>query len=210
MKSLTLNYTTLGWRFMHTKIFAAYFVGLWELVQDVALRNLDEFYNVDAAEGRWLDMIGNIFNLRRPFGISGNQFVLDIDRLDDPDVVLDGLAESVQDNLYRTLIKLRGASKNKLFTMQNIADMLKDILGRDQVIVEFRENTDQNGNYVPRYFRLLLTFKDSTVAKIFIGLVDLNPDILGKPMGYHYNIYCYWDPNADYGGGGDLAEEIEP
>lgn len=198
MKSLTLNMTTCGWRFMHTTIFAAYFIGLWELTQDVALRNLDEFYNINAAKGRWLDMIGNIFNLQRPFGISGNQFILDIDRLDDPEVILDGFPESVQDDLYRTLIQLRAASKNKLFTMKNIADMITDILGRDQVIVQFRENTDQNGNYVPRYFRILLTFKNSLVAKTFIGLVDLNPEILGKPMGYHYDIYCNWDPDADY------------
>lgn len=206
MKSLTLNWTTAGWRFMHAPIFSTNFVEQWKLIQDVALRNLDEFYNLNAASGAWLDMIGNIFNLRRPYGINGNQFVLNLDRLNDPSVVLNGYPESVSDQIYRILIQMRAASKNKLFTMKNIAEMITTVLGADQVIVQFRENTDVLGNYVPRYFRILLTFKESLTAKIFLGLVEMNPDLLGKPMGYHYDIYCNWDPDADYGTeGGGLA-----
>lgn len=199
MKSLTLNLTTMGWRFAHTPIFSKNFVEQCNLFQDVALQNLDEFYNIDAAQGVWLDMIGNIFNLKRPYGINGNQFVLNLDKLNDPTVVLNGYPESVSDNIYRILIKMRAASKNKLFTMKNIKEMLETVLGADNVNVQFRENTNVLEQYVPRYFRVLLTFRDALTAKIFLGLIDMNPDLLGKPMGYHYDIYCSYDPNAEYG-----------
>lgn len=189
----------MGWRFAHTPIFSKNFVEQCNLFQDVALQNLDEFYNIDAAQGVWLDMIGNIFNLKRPYGINGNQFVLNLDKLNDPTVVLNGYPESVSDNIYRILIKMRAASKNKLFTMKNIKEMLETVLGADNVNVQFRENTNVLEQYVPRYFRVLLTFRDALTAKIFLGLIDMNPDLLGKPMGYHYDIYCSYDPNAEYG-----------
>ena len=195
-KELTFSSATLGWRFAHTEIFLKHFIKQWELLQDVQIKNLDEYWNINAASGDWLKQIGAAFHVEKPQVLSGNAFILDIDMMDDPSVFLDGTNEDIADDIFRKIIILRSISTMKLFSIKNIADNLYEAFGSDQIKVEIFENTDINGNYKERYFRLLLTFKDTEMIKLFIGLQETFPLILiGKPMGVSYDIYVDYDPN---------------
>lgn len=195
-KELTFSTATLGWRFAHTEIFLKNFIKQWELLQDVQIKNLDEYWNINAASGEWLKQIGATFHVDKPQVLSGNAFILDIDMMDDPSVFLDGTNEDIADDIFRKIIILRSISTMKLFSIKNIADNLYQAFGSDQIKVEIFENTDVNGNYKERYFRLLLTFKNTEMIKLFIGLQETFPLILiGKPMGVSYDIYVDYDPN---------------
>lgn len=195
-KELTFSAATLGWRFAHTEIFLKHFIKQLELLQDVQIKNLDEYWNIEAANGKWLKQVGAIFRLNQPNSLSGDQFVLDIDKLDDPNVVLDGTTAEIPDALFRSLIVLRSASTMQLFSIPNIAKNLYQAFGSDKIKVEFFENTDNWGNPKPMYFRILITFKDYETVKTFVGLQDTYPLIMiGKPMGISYDIYGAHDPN---------------
>lgn len=195
-KQLTFSEATLGWRFAHTEIFLKHFIKQWELLQDVQIKNLDEFWNITDAVGLWLRELGAIFHVPNPQVIGDDAFVLDIDRMDVDSVVLDGTLADLADEMYRKVILIRSVSTMKLFSMKNIADAIYQAFGEDQVKVEFRENTDVMGNPKPMYFRLLLTFKDQEVAKLFAGMQESLPNILvGKPMGISYDVFVTCDPN---------------
>ena len=195
-KELTFSSATLGWRFAHTDIFLKHFIKQWELLQDVQIKNLDEYWNINIATGEWLKQIGATFHVEKPQILSGDAFILDIDIMDDPSIILDGTQDDIADSLFRKIIILRSISSMKLFSMKNIADNLYEAFGHDQIRVEFRENTDANNNPKERYFRMLLTFKDTNMIRLFIGLQETFPLILiGKPMGVSYDIYVDYDPN---------------
>lgn len=194
-QELAFSEATLGWRFSHTKIFLRHFIEQWELLQNVQLKNLDEYWNINQAGGKWLDQIGEVFSLSRPSGLNGEQFILDIDVLDGPRV-LDGDTLDIMDNMFRMLLLIRNRGAMKLFTMPNIASIMTEIFGEGNIKVEFRENTDLNGNYKPQYFRILLTFKDSDQYRLFTSIQSTNPTIFfGRPMGVSYDIFCDYDPD---------------
>ena len=195
-KELTFSSATLGWRFAHTDIYLRHFIKQWELLQDVQIKNLDEYWNINSATGEWLRQLGNIFHVDKPQILSGEAFILDIDQMDDPSVFMDGSMEDIADALFRKLILIRSASTMRLFSIPNIAENLYEAFGQDQIKVEVFENTDDQGNYRERYFRLLVTFKDTEMIKLFRGLQETFPLILiGKPMGVSYDIYVDYDPN---------------
>lgn len=196
-KELTFSEATLGWRFAHTDIFLKHFIKQWELLQDVQIKNLDEYWNINEATGKWLNQIGELFDTARVETVSEDAFLLNVSRLNVPEEArLNGKNEEVEDELFRKLILVRSLSVNKLFSMKNIAETLYEVFGRDQIKVEFRENITSQGVAKDRYFQLLLTFKDSDMIRAFNGMRLLRPNLfLGKPMGVSYNIYVIYDPN---------------
>lgn len=196
-KELTFSEATLGWRFAHTDIFLKHFIKQWKLLQDVQIKNLDEYWNINEATGQWLNQIGELFDTGRVETTSADAFMLNVSRLNDPDQAhLNGISEEVEDDLFRKIILVRSLSVNKLFSMKNIADTLYEVFGQDQIKVEFRENTTSQGIAKDRYFRILLTFKDREMIRAFNGMLLLRPNLfLGKPMGVSYNIYVAYDPN---------------
>lgn len=204
-KELTFSEATLGWRFAHTDIFLKHFIKQWELLQDVQIKNLDEYWNINEATGKWLNQIGELFDTARVETVSEDAFLLNVSRLNVPEEArLNGKNEEVEDELFRKLILVRSLSVNKLFSMKNIAETLYEVFGRDQIKVEFRENTTNQGVAKDRYFQLLLTFKDSDMIRAFNGMRLLRPNLfLGKPMGVSYDIYVIYDPNL-----GDNANAI--
>lgn len=195
-KELTFSEATLGWRFAHTDIFLKHFIKQWELLQDVQIKNLDEYWNINEATGKWLNQIGELFDTARVETISEDAFLLNVSRLNVPEEArLNGKNEEVGDDLFRKLILVRSLSVNKLFSMKNIAETLYEVFGRDQIKVEFRENTTSQGIAKDRYFQLLLTFKDSDMIRAFNGMRLLRPNLfLGKPMGVSYDIYVNLRP----------------
>lgn len=195
-KELTFSSATLGWRFAHTDIFLRHFIKQWELLQDVALKNLDEYWNISAASGNWLKQIGTIFDIERPQLLSDDAFMLDVDQLDDPNKILDGTIEDMADDLFRKIILLHASTVNRLFSIPNVAQNLYQIFGQNQIKVEFFENIDSLGNPKDRYFQLKITFKDLEMLKLCVALQDTLPHaLIGKPMGVSYDVYFEHDPN---------------
>ena len=195
-KELTFSSATLGWRFSHTEIFLQHFIKQWELLQDVALKNLDEYWNINAATGDWLHQLGQIFDVPQSELIGDDAFVLDIDHLDDPDVILDGTLKPIADDLFRKIILVRSASTMKLFSIKTIADVLYEVFGSDQIKVEIIENIGLDEQPKDMWFRLILTFKSAEMVRFFVGLNKTLPVILiGKPMGVGYDLIINYDPN---------------
>lgn len=196
-KELTFSEATLGWRFAHTDIFLKHFIKQWELLQDVQIKNLDEYWNINEATGKWLSQIGELFDTARVETVSEDAFLLNVSRLNIPEEArLNGQNEEVEEGLFRKLILVRSLSVNKLFSMKNIAETLYEVFGLDQIKVEFRENITSQGIAKDRYFQLLLTFKDGDMMRAFNGMRLLRPNLfLGKPMGVSYDIYVIYDPN---------------
>ena len=195
-KELTFSSATLGWRFSHTDIFLRHFIKQWELLQDVALKNLDEYWNLEAAAGNWLQQLGNIFGVGNKQVVSEDAFMLDVDRLDAGDRFLDGHIAEMEDTLYRKIIMLQVASTMRLFSIPNIADNLYNAFGKDQVKVEIIENIDGQGNPKDRYFQLIVTFKDIQMVKLFRGFLESLPhELIGKPMSVSYDVYIKYDPD---------------
>ena len=196
-KELTFSEATLGWRFAHTGIFLKHFIQQWVLLQDAQIKNLDEYWNLNQAVGKWLDQIGAVFDTERVASVSTDAFMLNVSRLNAPDEAhLNGLSENVEDELFRKLIVIRSLSINKLFSMKNIADTLYEVFGEDQIKVEFKENVTNQGIQKDRYFQIILTFKDSEMIRAFNGMRLNRPNLfIGKPMGVSYNIYVVYDPN---------------
>ena len=195
-KQLTFSEATLGWRFAHTEIFLKNFTKQWELLQDVQIKNLDEFWNINEATGEWLDEIGRVFDTDRVQTVGEDAFMLNVSKLNEQDSKLNGTEGNISDNLYRKIILLRAYSVSKLFTMQNIADVFSSVFGENNIKIEFRENTDRFGNYKDRYFRILLTFRDAETIRDFYGMQQTHPMLfVGKPMGVGYNFEVTYDPN---------------
>lgn len=195
-KELTFSEATLGWRFAHTERFLKHFIKQWELLQDVQIKNLDEYWNINVAVGQWLSQIGEVFDTPRVQTLGENAFMLNVSELNNPDSILNGTIQDVDDDLFRKIILIRSLSIRKLFSMKNIANSLYEVFGTDQIKVEFRENIDSFGNYKPRHFQILLTFKDSEMIRAFNGIQKTHPMLfIGKPMGVSYNIYITYDPD---------------
>lgn len=196
-KELTFSEATLGWRFAHTDIFLKHFIKQWELLQDAQIKNLEDYWNINEATGKWLNQIGELFDTARVETVSEDAFLLNVSRLNVPEEArLNGINEEVEDDLFRKLILVRSLSVNKLFSMKNIAETLYEVFGRDQIKVEFRENITSQGVAKDRYFQLLLTFKDGDMIRAFNGMRLLRPNLfLGKPMGVSYDIYVEYDPD---------------
>lgn len=195
-KELTFSEATLGWRFAHTERFLKHFIKQWELLQDVQIKNLDEYWDINTAVGQWLSQIGEVFGTPRVQTLGENAFMLNVSELNNPDSRLNGTIQDIDDDLFRKIILIRSLATRKLFSMKNIADNLYEAFGTDQIKVEFRENMDSFGNYKPRYFQILLTFKDSEMIRAFNGMQKTHPMLfIGKPMGVSYNIYITYDPN---------------
>jgi hypothetical protein len=195
MKTLTLNWTTAGWRFRDTKIFAKDFVEKWKVMQDIQLKNLDEFYNLDEASGEWLDAVGSVFGITRDYvRCRGDSFILDADKMDVDNTYLDGHEGELLDPLYRALIKLKTASSRKLFCMPNLRQIVVDLFGEENVEVKFIENKEPySETFRAQYFQMHIYFIDPTYAPAFVLLVNVFPNIFDKPMGISYDVFCHYD-----------------
>lgn len=195
-KQLTFSEATLGWRFAHTERFLKHFIKQWELLQDVQIKNLDEYWNINAATGQWLKQLGEVFDTVKVQTLGENGFMLNVSALNDSQYILNGTPTDVEDDLFRKIILLRSFSVNKLFSMKNIADNLYEAFGTNNIKVEFRENTTNQGLPKDRFFRILLAFKELDMLRMFVAMQLLYPRLLiGKPMGVDYRIEVTHDPN---------------
>lgn len=84
----------------------AFLDGIYTLVKNYAPDNLENFFDLDAAEGDWLTQLANLFNVPRSYGYYTDAFILDYSELDGPDL-LNGTASPITDDILKALFRAR-------------------------------------------------------------------------------------------------------
>lgn len=147
--------------------------GFYKLAVAASPDDLKNIYNLDKAEGKWLDLIGGIVNVPRWYANFNDAFTLDIDYLDDPTIVLDGAAGSINDAKYRALIKLSIYRRRKAFSIPNIYEVLNRAFKPHSIdIVEGDGEMTIN-----------LVFANQEDLRVFNALYNIDANLLGRPTG---------------------------
>lgn len=151
----------------------ALYQGLYDLFAMASPRDLMRIYDIDNATGKWLDFIGDICNVPRWYANFNDAFTLDIDYLDDPTVVLDGLAGSINDAKYRALIKLSIYRRNKPFSIPNIYEVLNEAFHPYSIDIIEGDGT----------MTIDLVFDTARDLRVFNALYNIDNNLLGIPTG---------------------------
>lgn len=147
--------------------------GLFTLAVIASPYDLRNVYDLDNATGKWLDLIGDNCNVPRWYAALNDAFTLDVDYLDDPTIVLDGLEGSINDFKYRALIKLSLFRRRKAFSIPNIYEVLDEAFNPYSIdIVEGDGSMTIN-----------LVFSNIADLRVFNALYDIDNNLLGRPTG---------------------------
>lgn len=140
-----------------------------------------KFFDSSQALGQWLDRLGTLYNIKRPIGLNGSQFLLDVDMLDDPNIVLDGLSSALADSFYRRIFEIRTRTNLDFASVDTISDLFEDIFGGpEQCRCEIEENFMS--------FVINLYFADPLEIKTLNTILDMNPNIIGEFPGVSYTV----------------------
>lgn len=168
-------------KYNHSPLIRKLYDGLGIIFDNSSLWNFSDFFNVEVAIGAWLDKLGALYNLNRPYGLTGQVFVLDIDMLDDESIVMDGFTEALSDIMFRSLFRLLTSSYLVLPSVDTLSNFFEDVFGGPE---EVRcEIIDQ---YMK--FTINLYFANPQYVKVLYTILDLNPKILGVFPGVDYEI----------------------
>lgn len=155
--------------------------GLGAIVANSSLWDFYKFFDLNQATGTWLNKIGALYNINRPIGLNGSQFVLDVDALDDPEAILDGLTAALLDDFYRALIQMRLQTFLDFASVDSISDLFERMFGgQDKCLCVVNEG------YMS--FTVDLYFADPRDIKILNTVLDLNPNIIGDFPGVSYTV----------------------
>jgi hypothetical protein len=110
--------------------------GLFDFFKGNSKSSLYDIFDVDLAEGEWLDLIGNLIDVYRPFVLTGNAFTLDDTLTDDDDYQMDGDGVPAPDDLYRLLINNKIKINNSRQTTDEIQQRISDVVGIDRLVWE--------------------------------------------------------------------------
>lgn len=147
--------------------------GLFPIFRQASPRDLMNFFDIDRASDKWLDAIGEIFGITRYYSTISNLFILDIDKLDDSSIRLDGEPSSINDEEYRSLIKVFLFRKGKHFTIENIYEVIQNAFNPYSIDI-----IDGNGEVT-----INLVFSDLNALRKFNSLYNINNNLLGVPTG---------------------------
>lgn len=153
--------------------------GLGAFVINASLWDFYKFFDLEEASGVWLNKIGALYNINRPIGLNGTQFVLDVDALDDPDAILDGLTSALLDDFYRRLIQMRLRTYMDFATVDSMSDLFERMFGgadKCRCVIE--------DSYMS--FVIHLYFADPRDIKVLNTVLDINPNVIGEFPGVAY------------------------
>lgn len=171
----------LALRYNNSPMIRKLYDGLGAIIDNSSLWNFGNFFDVNQATGVWLDKLGTLYNLNRPIGLTGQVFVLDIDRLDDQGIRMDGFTESLSDAMFRSLFRLLTASYLVLPSVDTLVEFFQDVFGgEEQVRCEIIDSF--------MYFEINLYFANPQYVKVLYTILDLNPRILGDFPGVDYKV----------------------
>lgn len=155
--------------------------GLGAIIANSSLWDFYKFFDVEQAGGTWLNKLAKLYNIDRPSGLTGAVFVLDIDKLDDESVKMDGDNDNLSDDVFRSLFRLLTSSYLVLPSVDTLCGFFEDVFGganncRCEIIDAFMQ------------FEIHLYFADPQYVKVLYTILDLNPRILGDFPGVDYTI----------------------
>lgn len=151
-----------------------------DMVQDAEnyFYNSFGFYNIDIAEGLWLDVLGATVGQNREvfsIGVGETAFILDTSYLDSETEVLDGVTSRLDDVQYRRYIYatiFKNFIRNK-----NIEEIYKLI---DRIIAP---KTISIVEYTAKVVITLDLDGDTQKYRIVNSLIANNPNWVGVPVG---------------------------
>lgn len=157
------------------------FLTLWDELFDVADQtgacDLYSFFDLENAEGIWLDYLGLIFNQGRELTTFGNIFTYDVDSYDSG-AVYDGEKSPLPDSDYRALIWSRIANNATSGTVNEIIGVLTTALNVDNVtIVQGVKDLD-----------ITIDFTDSSSLETFNALSAVKKNWFGVPAGVSFTV----------------------
>lgn len=155
--------------------------GLGAIFDNHSLWDFYKFFDTDQAFGVWLDKLGALYNIARPIALTGEVFVLDVDGLDNPSVLLDGLTAAISDKMFRRLIQIKMASNLEMPSVDSISDLFERVFGGpDLCRCEIEEE------YMS--FVVNLYFADPLDIKVMYTVLDINPNVIGEFPGVSYRV----------------------
>lgn len=155
--------------------------GLGAIIGNSSLWDFYKFFDAEQASGSWLDKLASLYNVSRPVGLTGAVFVLDIDKLDDESIQMDGGENTLTDDVFRSLFRLLTSSYLVLPSVDTLVQFFEDVFGgSNQVRCEIIDS------YMS--FKIYLYFANPQYVKILYTLLDANPYILGIIPGVSYEV----------------------
>lgn len=115
--------------------FVALLTGIFNLKKQVSIENLENFLNLDDAVGLWLDQIGKYLNYDRPLISYGDVFGYNIGAKYNGGYIYNGNNFPAGDEFYRTVLKAIIKQRNSNFTLEEVKENIKFVLGIDKVYI---------------------------------------------------------------------------
>jgi hypothetical protein len=156
----------------------------YDIVKEIAPDNLQNFFNIDLAEGVWLTHLAQLQRVSRNYFFEstlGSPFILDISDLDSEDI-LDGVVAPVDDILLRALLKAR-ILRNTVYikSIDYVYRVFEIVLAPHSIII-----TEQ-----PKIIEIEIDFNgDTGKQRVLLALIGENPAWFGAGTGVavDYNI----------------------
>lgn len=119
-----------------TEKLGSFLPALKENAISVSNEDLFNFFDLDLAQGEWLNQLGAYLNIPRPYVITDQTFIMDDPDclMDDPNCLMDGEA-FVDDPTYKAYIRGIIYKRNSRFTINDIINCLLYVVGVSKVYV---------------------------------------------------------------------------
>lgn len=183
-KSNLIDPWRLALRYNNSPLMRKLYDGLGTIFDNSSMWDFYKFFNTDEARGTWLDKIGNLYGIPRPLGVPGDQFVLDVDMLDDDTVVLDGSVGQLLDVYYRRLLQIKAFTNLTLPSVNTIAQIFDEVFAFPDTVI-----TKVIDGYMR--FDIEVYFGKPSNVKILQTILDNDPHFLGEFPGVDYSVKSF-------------------
>lgn len=114
--------------------------GIKTFAIDNSKESLFSFFDIDKAEGAWLDQLGAYLNILRPLITNPNVFIMDLSLMDGPDLI-DVSKVLAPDDVYKVYINSQILKRNSRFTLEDIINLLRSATGARVVFIDEKIKT---------------------------------------------------------------------
>lgn len=177
-----LDPKTLPWEYQRTVAVKTLYEGLFTLFDESSVGNMTNFFDLNSAEGMWLDKVGAVYNIYRPTNARNNGAVLDISFLDLD--ILDGIETAVIDEVFRRWIQVNLISSYKFYSMEQIKNDLEYIF--QDTVVTFIDGVMS--------MEIVLTTSNQLMARYIASILLANRHFIGKLPGINTTITLNFIP----------------
>lgn len=127
---------TILFQYKATEKLGSFLPALRENAISVSNEDLFNFFNLDEAEGEWLNQLGAYLNIPRPYIINDNALIMDDpdSLMDDPNILMDSEG-FVDDATYKAYIRGIIYKRNSRFTINDIINCLLYAISGSKIYV---------------------------------------------------------------------------